>query len=201
MTTYKAIHGKLVQSLASDPDAEAYEGQLWFNSTSADYKTILKVDGAWASGADINANRNGMASAGTQTAGLINGGDLAPSPSVVGNSEEYNGATWAEGSNLNSARYNHAGAGTQTAGIFVAGDATLTVTETYDGSSYSETGDVNTGRNVLAAAGTTTAGLAFGGTPGAKNESEEFNGTGWTEGNNLNTGANALAGAGIQTAA
>jgi len=146
MTTYKAIHGKLVQSLASDPDTAAYEGQLWFNSTSSDYKIILKVDGAWASGSDNNANRNGMAAAGTQTAGLINGGDLAPSPTVVGNSEEYDGSTWAEGNNLNSARYNHAGAGTQTAGIFVAGDATLTVTETYDGSSYTETHDLNTGR-------------------------------------------------------
>ena len=39
MTTYKAIHGKLVQSLASDPDSAAYEGQIWFNSTSSDFKT------------------------------------------------------------------------------------------------------------------------------------------------------------------
>ena len=40
MTDYKAIHGKTVQSLASDPDSAAYEGQIWFNTTSSDYKTI-----------------------------------------------------------------------------------------------------------------------------------------------------------------
>ena len=50
MTTYKAIHGKLVQSLASDPDSAAYEGQVWFNTTSSDYKTIQRVAGSWSTG-------------------------------------------------------------------------------------------------------------------------------------------------------
>ena len=62
MTTYKAIHGKLVQSLASDPDSAAYEGQMWFNSTSSDYKTITKVAGAWASGGALPTNTNNQAS-------------------------------------------------------------------------------------------------------------------------------------------
>ena len=54
MTTYKAIHGKLVQALASDPDSAAYEGQMWFNTTSSDYKTILKVAGSWSTGGALN---------------------------------------------------------------------------------------------------------------------------------------------------
>ena len=53
MTTYKAIHGKLIQHLASDPDSAEYEGQLWFNTTSSDYKTIQKVAGAWATGGNM----------------------------------------------------------------------------------------------------------------------------------------------------
>ena len=57
MTTYKAIHGKLVQSLASDPDSAAYEGQLWFNSTSSDYKTIQRVAGAWSTGGTLGTAR------------------------------------------------------------------------------------------------------------------------------------------------
>ena len=171
MTTYKGIKGLSIREVAGDPDPIA-AGDIWYSSVTAKIRGAKLAAGSWSSGGSNNANRNGMAAAGTQTAGLINGGDLAPSPTVVGNSEEYDGSSWTEGTNLNSARYNHAGAGTQTAGIFVAGDATLTVTETYDGSSYTETGDVNTGRNVLAAAGTTTAALAFGGTPGSKNESE-----------------------------
>ena len=70
MTTYKAIHGKLVQSLASDPDSAAYEGQLWFNSTSSDYKTIVGV-GAWATGGTGNTARQELGGDGPQTAGLI----------------------------------------------------------------------------------------------------------------------------------
>ena len=50
MTTYKAIHGKLVQHVASDLDSAEGEGQVWYNTTSTDYKTIVRVAGSWSSG-------------------------------------------------------------------------------------------------------------------------------------------------------
>ena len=53
----------------------------------------------------------------------------------------------------------------------------------------------------MACAGTSTAGLAFGGAPGAKNETETWNGSAWTETANLNTARYALAGDGTSTAA
>ena len=50
MTKYKAIHGKTLLHVASDLDNAEGEGQIWFNTTSADYKTIQKATGAWATG-------------------------------------------------------------------------------------------------------------------------------------------------------
>ena len=49
MADYKEIKGKTIQNIAADLDSSAGEGQIWFNTASADYKTIVKVAGAWAS--------------------------------------------------------------------------------------------------------------------------------------------------------
>ena len=96
MTTYKAIHGKTVQHLASDPDDGAYEGQIWFNTTSADYKTIVKVAGAWATGGNTNSASLRQAGFGTQTAAIKVGGN---SPGAY--CEQYNGSSWTEVGDLN----------------------------------------------------------------------------------------------------
>ena len=74
MTDYKEIKGKTIQNLASDPDATAYEGQIWFNTTSGDLKTIIKVAGAWASGGNLNTARRALRGCGTQAAGLVMAG-------------------------------------------------------------------------------------------------------------------------------
>ena len=138
MTTYKAIHGKLVQHLASDPDAAAYEGQLWFNTTSSDYKTILKADGSWSTGGNLNTARYGVGSAGTQTAGLGFGGDT-PTPSVVGIAEEYDGSSWTESGDLNTARYGLGGAGTSAAAVAFGGYTGTATGATEEWSSTSTT--------------------------------------------------------------
>ena len=57
MTDYKAIKGKHVLSIASDLDNAEGEGQIWFNTTSADFKTIVKVAGAWSTGANVGTAR------------------------------------------------------------------------------------------------------------------------------------------------
>ena len=56
MTDYKAIHGKNILHVASDLDDAEGEGQVWFNTTSSDYKTIVKVAGAWATGTALNTS-------------------------------------------------------------------------------------------------------------------------------------------------
>ena len=75
MTDYKAIKGKTIQSVTSDLDNSAGEGQIWFNTTSGDFKTIVKVAGSWATGGALNTARGSSGSAGTQTAGLFFSGE------------------------------------------------------------------------------------------------------------------------------
>ena len=57
MADYKAIHGKNIQHLASDLDNAEGEGQIWFNTTSSDYKTISLTAGSWSTGGTLNTGR------------------------------------------------------------------------------------------------------------------------------------------------
>jgi hypothetical protein len=42
MTTYKEIFGKYVKNYSSDPTADA-EGQVWYNTTSGTFKSVVGV--------------------------------------------------------------------------------------------------------------------------------------------------------------
>ena len=46
MATYKQIFGKQVKFLSSDPANEA-EGQVWYNSTSGTFKSVVS-GGGWS---------------------------------------------------------------------------------------------------------------------------------------------------------
>ena len=76
MTTYKAIHGKTVRHLASDMDDATGLGEIWYNTASTDYKTIVKVAGAWSTGANVGTTRTNLEGADGSSipAGLIFGG-------------------------------------------------------------------------------------------------------------------------------
>ena len=101
----------------------------------------------WTAGGDVNNARAYHAAMGTQTAGLICGGNP-----VMAHSEEYDGSSWTEGSNLNDARQYMASAGTQTAGLESMGGnavgATTGNTEEYNGTSWTEVTDNPTARTV-----------------------------------------------------
>ena len=46
MATYREIHGELIKSLASDPSASAAtEGQVWYNTSSGTFKTVVDDSG------------------------------------------------------------------------------------------------------------------------------------------------------------
>ena len=94
MADYKAIHGKNILSLARDLDNAEGEGQIWFNTTSADFKTIVKVAGAWATGGNMNDSKTIMGSSGIQTAAIAAGGQLAPA--YTDHTETYDGSSWTE---------------------------------------------------------------------------------------------------------
>jgi hypothetical protein len=200
MTTYKELFGKAVKYLSTDPTTEA-EGQVWYNSTSGTFKSLLAT-AAWSSSSNLGTARYGAAGAGTQTASLIFGGNY---PVNTAATEEYNGSGWSVGGNLGTARYRLGGAGTQTAGLAIAGAVTgvgyTNASEEYNGTAWTAGGNLNTARDQLTGCGLQTAALAIGGAPPISTATEEYNGTSWTVGGNLGTARNFLAATGLQTAA
>ena len=202
MTTYKEIFGKPIKVLSSDPtDAEA-EGQVWYNTTSGTFKTVLSV-GAWSSASPLSTAREKSSGFGTQAAATVAGGNTPPQTNAT---EEYNGSGWATGGNLNTPRQSSGGAGTQSAGLAYGGyngsSPYLADSEEYNGTSWSEGNNLNTARYITGS-GSQTAALGMGGatSTGGTSACEEYDGTNWTAGGSLNTARNYIAGFGIQTAA
>ena len=139
MATYKEIFGKQIKFLSSDPANEA-EGQIWYNSTSGTFKSVVLAE-ATSSANNMNTGRYAIGSAGTLTAGLAAGGDLFPSPARGSNAtEEYDGTSWVTGNNLATGRAFFAACGTQTAAIGSSGNAfgggVVSSTEEYDGTNW-----------------------------------------------------------------
>ena len=206
MTTYKELFGKAVKYLSTDPTTEA-EGQVWYNSTSGTFKSVVVGETMSSSSPIITARYAvGAATNGTQTAALIFAGDQSPPYSNL--TEEYNGSGWSNGGNMSTARTDIAGAGTQTAALGFGGyivPATFTTgTEEYNGTAWTAGGALGTGRYRAGGTGLQTAALAIGGATAIStntNATEEYNGTAWTAGGSLNTTRKQLGAAGTQTAA
>jgi len=206
MTDYKNIFGKPVKFLSTDPTDAGAEGQIWYNSTSDTFKSVVPLE-AWSSGSPLITGRQYLAGMGTQTSALVAGGSVAPKTQT----EEYNGSGWSNGGNLNTARSDFTGCGLQTAGLGVGGYTSPGVsnaTEEYDGSSWTTTGNLNTSRYNQATFGIQTAAVAAGGggaTPvvGTRlTSTEHYNGSVWTSvPGTMNTARRVVNAFGIQTAA
>ena len=194
MATYKGIQGFAIQNLSSDP-TNFITGQVWYNSTNNVFKVTTgttQVTAAWATGGNLTTGRQQAAGAGTQTAGLMFGGNNPSGPTRFNATEEYNGSSWTNGGNLTTARNFLAGCGTQTAGLAFGGDVPTpgqsNATEEYNGSSWTNGGNLGTARYAPGGAGTQTAGLCFGGYGGGDQttSTEEYDGSSWTGGGNMN---------------
>ena len=193
MTDYRAIKGKTVRSVSSDLGAEG-EGEIWFNTASSDFKTIVKVAGAWATGGDLNTARSGagMAGAAPSTGTLIFGGSASPSQQ----NESYDGSSWTEEADLSTARNWAAGFGaTDTAAVCGGGEPASVNAETWNGTSWTEGNNMNTARHSTCGTGPSTVGLISGGKVGDTFQVivEQYDGTDWTETGDFNT-ARALHG-------
>ena len=217
MSTYREIHGKAIKSLSTDPSDANVAGQVWYNTDSNTFKSVLKVE-AWVSSAPLLQDyRQGGYAGDTQSSYMIFGG--YPIPTNNNKTFEYNGSGWAAGGNLGTGKYLNGGAGTQTAGLDYGGyngSAPITipggnVTQEYNGTAWSDaSATMGTARYNCLGSGTQTAALSAAGiaAPPANastannNFSEEYNGSSWSEGNNLNT-PRSLSGSqsGTQTAA
>jgi len=200
MADYKELKGKPVRNLASDVDNAEGEGEIWFNTATNDYKTIISAN-TWSTGNNLNTGRGKGANAGTQTAALWAGGE-----SFSNASEEYNGISWAEGNNLTTGRLYIGGTGTQTAGLAFGGrtppSTKVTLSEEYNGTSWAEGGDIPTGLDAMSGCGTQTAALGIGGQPPASNVVNTYDGSSWTNtGDNINQARYAGSSCGTTTAA
>ena len=204
MTTYKEINGTNIEAVSSDP-ANPVTGQVWYNTTDNVLKGAAQTTaGSWSTGGNLNTARwiytHG---AGTQTAGLVYGGENGPGAVT----EAYNGTSWTEVNDLNTAGKAMGGGGAYTSALTAGGSGRLTNSESWNGTSWSNTPSLNTGREYLAAGNeSSTAGVVFGGLipPGftnARAETESFNGTSWTEVADLNTARRSVAGTGTSTLA
>jgi len=194
MSTYRKIHGRSIQAVTTDPTESVAEGQVWYNTTSDTFKSVLGVE-AWRSSAPMITARSGTGGAGDQTAHLVFGG-----PPAATTTEEYNGSGWSTGGGLNTGSSLTSGTGTQTAGLKAGGwtgSANQNNVEEYNGTAWTAQNTLSTARRNLDGAGIQTSAAFWGGQPpGATStvETEEYNGSSWTSGGNLNT-ARKLSGA------
>ena len=123
---------------------------------------------SWTEQNDLSDARFGGAGAGTQTAGLMMGGNPT-TPGFSTATEEYNGTSWTSGGALNTGRrdLNGAGNGTQTSALVYGGEASpgfTTATEEYNGTAWSNTANLATAAGVRSGfnSGGNTAAIAAG---------------------------------------
>ena len=211
MATYEEIYGKRVEVLDADPTlTSAYEGQVWYNSTTGALKSVVSF-GAWRAGA-VRSNVTTGGTSGTQTAGLVaHGYDYGPPDQSTNLSEEYNGYAWTSTPNCNTTRYqtNQSGTLTTTLSVFGAlGPPPYTVcakAESYNGSTWSNETDAPANRaGAVPMVGSETAFLATGGNDNVSGEpidtTFKWNGSSWTTGTAFPATTNGMGAAGTSTA-
>ena len=141
MATYKESIGTAVTNVAGDPPAPAI-GQVWYNSSTGNFRLRKEsTGGAWATGNNMNVTRDDSptSGAGTQTAGLVFGGETSPGNDTE--TESYNGTNWTAVNAMNTARNHGGGVGaTNTAALAFGGvnpgSASLNATENWNGTNW-----------------------------------------------------------------
>jgi len=204
MTTYKEIFGKPVKFLGTDPSNAEAEGQIWYNSTSGSFKSVV-VGESFSSASPLGTARYALArgTTGTQNSALAAFGRLGP---ATGATEEYNGSGWSTGGTANTARYGVGGFGTTSAFVGAGGNPVQQTVEEYNGSTWTTVTSFPTAaRAYLSGFGIESAGAVFGGGSATPVDTvfdltEEYNGSAWTAGGTLNTGGSRIASTGTLTA-
>jgi len=181
MSTYENIHGRRVNVVSSNPSSPK-EGEVWYNSTLGLLKGYVLAPATISSGGNLNTARTQAGGAGTQTAGLIFGGET---PSITGVTEEYDGSSWANGGTCPASKTDMHGSGTQTAGLWGGGSPSSSGSYEYNGSSWTAGGDMTfAGRDFSGGClGIQTAALQIGGfiSPGNLSATmQQYDGSSWT---------------------
>ena len=165
---------------------------------------------SWTSGGSLNDGRRlSSMGCGTETAGLVAGGD--PNSNKT---ETYNGTAFSTANTLNTGRQQGKMSGPQTLGLCWGGEtpSLTTATESFDGTSWTTspatlgTAVKNQGGNKDNTSGTSALSV-YGNTPSDTSAAEEYNASvntvtaaAWSSGGNLNLGRHDAANSGTQTA-
>ena len=213
MSTYKAIRGKLVKTVTTDPTPGAnHEGEMWYNTSIGALKVSGKIASAWSSGPTSSSPAtSGQTVWGTQTAAALAGGSFpAPAPAlstVVNVVQEYNGSSWTTVNAMSQARTVFGAAGPQTSSVVFGGRTSgnpfqyTDATEEYDGTNWTGGGALGSSAYYMGAAGTQTAAFAIGGlVQPSKTTTQIYNGSSWTAAPSLPTGTHASRGSGTTSA-
>jgi hypothetical protein len=195
--------------------SNALVGQVYYNTSLGQFKSIKEGVGSWSSGGNINTKRDavGGSRGGTQTSTLIFGGQGATAQTAL--TEQYDGSSWTEVADLATARRAGGGFGTTTASLFAGGVTDMShlistnAVESWNGSSWTETTEMGTRRFSGFNAGVYTAGIIASGLsrpgspPGSpityRTLTETWNGSAWTETGDMNVGRYDGGGTGTTT--
>jgi len=194
MSTYRAIVGKKIKSLSSDP-TEGADGQMWYNTTTQSLRG-LAISEAWSSASNLVTGVMGGITFGTQTAGNYVAG-FSPSVPATNANQEYNGTGWNTDTNFPSSQTGSGGgAGPQTAGLAAGGGGGSRVADAfeYDGSSWTSTGSLPSAADNIGSCGTETQSnviMAMGRIPTSGNSGNNttavYNGSTFSSGPNVGT--------------
>ena len=181
MSTYENLHGRRVNVVSSNPSSPE-EGEVWYNSTLGLLKGYVLAPATISSGGNLGTARTQAGGAGTQTAGLIYGGET---PALTGVTEEYDGTSWTGGGTCPATKTDMHASGTQTAALWGGGSPSSSGSFEYDGSSWTGTGAMTfAGRDFSGGGvGIQTAALQIGGfiSPGNLSATmQQYDGSSWT---------------------
>ena len=68
MAKYKDLHGIAIKAVSTDPSNSPSEGQIWYNTNTGAFKSILLSE-AWSSGTALSTGRYNLAGSGTGAQG------------------------------------------------------------------------------------------------------------------------------------
>ncbi len=190
--------------------SDAIVGQMYYNSTSGQFKGIVVGVGTWASGGNVNTARGHGGGAGDSNSANLFFGGQSPGNTTVALTENYNGTAWTEVGDLNEPQHYISGTGSSTAAITAGGNrpagASSVNAETWNGSSWTEVANLNVGRSGVALFGTSTSAIGASGyspatSPNYSLNVEQWNGSAWTEIGDVNYGKYGAAAAGTSVSA
>jgi len=155
----------------------------------------------WSSASPLGTAVEMVVGCGTQSAGLIMGGDTSGTVNPTTTVQEWNGSAWSTstGGTLNVARGANAGGGINTDAWVACGNDGSTESTTssfWDDSSWTSGAALSTARRNLAGGGSTTDCWVAGGYTGSASiaSTEQYNGTAWSAGGNISAAQDGLAG-------